>query len=291
MEGLLMTTNKPTRGISWQHTLERLSERDLQILDHLEWFRMLTTRQLQRLHFQVSESAGDGGHASDGAATKATTRAMNRLLEHQVVAILDHRRGGHRAGSRGLIWQLAPKGSRIQQERLGRGTAHRYVEPGAMFIEHILGVADLAITVFEAQRHGLLEVLDIEAEPTNWRTFLGPHMKTVTVKPDLTLVTASGSFEEHWFIEYDRASEHLPKVIGKCRTYVAYAATGAEQTERGVFPRVLWVVPDEHRQAAIQRAIESERDLPNDYFVVCTVDRFAEVITSPTPEGLEDDGT
>ncbi|MFC4245326.1 replication-relaxation family protein [Gryllotalpicola reticulitermitis] len=276
------------RGLSWQHSLERLTPRDLLVLDDLERFRLLTTRQIQRLRFPVAASAVDG-HASQGAATKATMRTLSRLRDDKVVTPLEVRRGGIRSGSQGLVWQLSETGRRIQQERTGRGSPHRFMEPGSMFVSHILGVADLAISVLELERGGRIEVLSVEAEPANWRTFLGAHLKTVTVKPDLTLVSAvvGSDFEDHWFIELDRATEHVSsKVMAKCRTYAAYAATGAEQAERGVFPRVLWVVPDSRRRAAVAGAIAVERDLPAHYFQVCTTDEFASVIAG---QGSTDD--
>jgi hypothetical protein len=279
------------RGLSWQRTLEGLSERDLLILDDLDRFRMLTTRQLQRLRFPVAASADDDGHLTIGAATKAAMRAMSRLREHQVVNALEQRRGGLHAGSQGLIWQLSAKGTQIQQERTGRGSPHRYGEPATMFVQHIIGVADLAITLAELDRAGRLELLEVEAEPINWRTFTGPHLRPVTVKPDLTATIAAGDYEYHWYIELDRSTEHVPKILAKCRTYAAYSATGIEQNERGIFPKVLWVVPDEHRAASLRRAIEQDRELPISLFHVTTADEFPDLMADPPEEEPEDEGT
>jgi len=65
------------------------------------------------------------------------------------------------------------------------------------------------------------------------------------LKPDLYAVTASGDYEDHWFCEIDRATESMPTLLKKCVQYEAYRRTGAEQDRLGVFPLVVWVVPDD----------------------------------------------
>ena len=84
------------------------------------------------------------------------------------------------------------------------------------------------------------------------------------LKPDLSFVTASGDYEDHWFIEADLATEHPPVVVRKAKVYQRYAATGAHQARYGLFPAVTWVVPDKARQRALQAALAADRAIQAD---------------------------
>jgi hypothetical protein len=83
-------------------------------------------------------------------------------------------------------------------------------------------------------------------------------------------VTASGDYEVHRFIEVDRATEHPGAVVRKAKVYQRYAATGAHQARHGLFPAVLWVVPDEWRLQALTSALAEERDIQGELFRVIT---------------------
>ncbi len=104
------------------------------------------------------------------------------------------------------------------------------------------------------------------------------------LKPDLYVVTASGDYEDHWFIEADLATEHPPVVVRKAKVYQRYAATGAHQARHGIFPAVTWVVPDTARQAAIQAALAADQRIQPALFRVVTTDQFTHLITSGSPD-------
>lgn len=53
----------------------------------------------------------------------------------------------------------------------------------------------------------------------------------------------------------DLATESLPTIERKCLRFIAYWRSGVEQQQCGVFPEVLWVVPDEHRRANVERVL------------------------------------
>ncbi len=72
-------------------------------------------------------------------------------------------------------------------------------------------------------------------------------------------------------------------ILAKCRLYARYAATGIEQQSAGVFPIVLWVVPDKAREAQIIRAIRGDHSLPDDLFRVVTTEQFAAHFTTTNP--------
>jgi hypothetical protein len=93
------------------------------------------------------------------------------------------------------------------------------------------------------------------------------------VRPDLFLALGVGEYEHRFFVEVDRGTEHLPALIKKCRLYESYYASGREQAAHGVSPRTCWVVPDEPRARRLRRAIDGERHLTGELFVVTTTDQ------------------
>jgi hypothetical protein len=256
--------------------LALLSERDLGILEALRAHRLLTTAQIRRLHFA---HGAEERHASQAAASAATMRVLTRLERHGLIARLRRRIGGVRAGSSGITWHLGAGGERLLRRLHGEQSRRRYLEPGAAFVTHALGTADLAVRLRELDRRGTVELLRLEAEPDCWQGFLGPHGARTWLKPDLFAVTANGEYEDHWFIEWDEATEHPGAVIRKALVYQRYAATGVHQAAHGLFPMVLWVVPDEGRRRVLERAFASERGVQGELFRVCVRDAFEAEIT------------
>ncbi|MDX2375639.1 replication-relaxation family protein [Microbacterium sp. LRZ72] len=265
---------------------QHLSERDVAILENLERFRLLTTRQLQRLHFAASPL---GNHATVSAATRATTRVLTRLQERSVITSLARRIGGLQPGSTSTVWQLAAAGERYLRARRGDPDRRKFTEPGNAFISHTLAVADVAVTVLEQARAGAYEVLELETEPTCWRTFSGSGATTLRLKPDLLIVTADNTTETHCFVEVDRGTEHLPAVVRKCQLYQRYFSDGTEERIRGLFPAVVWLAPDQRRAEHIDAAIRAERALEAELFstapVAHTLEHLAPYTTSLTSKG------
>ncbi|RIJ67825.1 hypothetical protein D1871_22995 [Nakamurella silvestris] len=257
---------------------EHLQDRDHAILNDLERFRLLTSRQIQRLHFH-------DGHQTTSAAARASTRVLTRLAGHGLIAHLERRIGGVRRGSAGFIWHLGPSGERLLRKLKGLPARRRYVEPSARFVSHTIGIAELALQLIEADRLHLLGLLSVETEPSTWRTHLSPHGATEWLKPDLYLVTAAGPFEDHWFIEYDQATEHLPVVLRQCQAYQRHFVSGRHQAAHGLFPAVLWVTTNPARADAITRAIATDKTLNPDLFHVTTTERFLGWIAAGPPVG------
>lgn len=253
---------------------EQLGPRDQAVLESLEQFRLLTTRHLQRLHFH--------DHASDLAGARASTRAMRRLQDLDVVAALQRRIGGVRKGSASYVWQLAAAGERFL--RVTRGHAHRrrFMEPGVTFVKHTLAVNDVAVGLCEASReHAGFAIEELITEPKNWRSYLGATGETRWLKPDLhviTLIVDAGdpdeAFEEHTFLEIDLGTEHLPRIQTKCRRYADYAATGAYQAAHELFPAVVWLSPDPARRAALSAAVAATPGLPAGVFRVASPEAY-----------------
>lgn len=257
--------------------LMRLSERDVAILESLLDYRLLQTSYVRRLHFAH-------GHATVNAATGATMRVLTRLESHGLVMRLERRIGGVRSGSSGIVWQLGATGERLLRTMHGQKKRRRYVEPSPAFTAHTLAVAELAVTLHELRDRGAVELISVETEPSCWRSFAGPQGTLEWLKPDLFVITASGDYEDHWLFEADLATEHPPVVVRKAKVYQRYAATGAHQNRHGLFPAVVWVVPDTARQAAVQAALSADTALQPELFRVITTEDFAALITGDQPD-------
>ncbi|WP_262064045.1 replication-relaxation family protein [Streptomyces sp. STR69] len=267
--------------------IESLSERDLSILESLRTHRALTTVLIRRLHFPIGgepREAGSGkSHATEMAAAVATIRVLTRLESHRLITRLHRRIGGVRAGSTGIVWQLGAAGERLLRAQHGDSARRRYNEPSPNFIAHTLAAADLAIHLYELARQGRIELLRLEAEPESWRTFLSVHGARQWLKPDLFAITATEAYENHLFIEADNATEHAPVIVRKALQYQQYANSGIHQKYHGLFPAVVWVVPDGKRKVAIRVALAAEpklRDLvAAELFQVVTTEEFSEFVT------------
>lgn len=252
--------------------LQRLSDRDIAILESVRAHRLLSTELIRRLHF------GEG-HATLTAAAGATMRVLTRLEHHHLIARLERRIGGVRKGSAGITWQLGATGDTLLRTMHGEKHRRRYQEPSPAFVAHSLATAELAVRLRELDRASTLELISLDTEPSCWKPFVGPHGGAEWLKPDLHVITANEDYEDHWWLEADLASEHPPVVIRKAKVYQRYAATGAYQNRHGLFPAVVWVVPDTARQGALRAALAVDRAIQPELFQVITTDQFTNLIT------------
>lgn len=243
-----------------------LTDRDVRILHDLETFRLLTSDQIQRLHFGIGLR---GRHETLVGAVRAANRVLTRIERLGVVERLPRRIGGPRHGSSSSVWQLAPAGERFLRALRGDPDRRKFGSPGALFISHTIAIADIAVTLAERARDGGYAVLEIETEPTCWRSFQS-HGGVLTLKPDLLLVTADPATETHSFCEIDLGTEHLPAIRRKCAIYQRYYRDGAEERIRGLFPAVVWIAPDEARATALRKGIAADGTLDPDLFTVVT---------------------
>lgn len=250
--------------------LELLTERDLLILKDLEHFRMLSTRQIQRLRFF--------GHSTTASGTRTAIRVLGRLEGHGLLGRLARRVGGSVRGSAATVWQLASTGERLLRNLAGGQARRRYIEPSPRFSAHALAVADLAVSVLEADRTSRLDLLELRAEPDCWREYSGGSGQHEWLKPDLYVVTADSQYETYSFIEMDLATEHLPAITRKCQRYQRYFATGIEQRTSEVFPAVIWITVSETRAQKLRDAISHEPSLSASLFHVTTSDQALALI-------------
>ncbi len=211
-----------------------LSGRDWAILATLNKLRLASSGQLERLCFA-------------GVSQRQARQSLASLAERGVIARLPRVVGGVRSGSAGYVYTLDVAGARL----LKPGKRFRRPDdPGERFLAHGLAVAELYTRLVEADRAGRLDLRDFVAEPASWRSFAGPHGRAV-LKPDALLVTRLDRYEDRWFVEVDRATEGVSVLARKCEVYRRYWQSGTEQARTGVFPRVLWLVPDARRYDAL----------------------------------------
>lgn len=256
--------------------LEQLTDRDLRILDAVERHRLVTTRQIQRLHFPVGQN-----HKSQTAATKATLRVLHRLQGHGLIQTLRRRIGGLHAGSAGYVWYLDSTGAWLQRHRAGRTKRSRYNPPSTEFMRHRVAVGDIAVTLCELDRAGDIQLLHLQLEPECWRDFLGPHGAPVTLKPDLFFAYRVGDWEEYRFVEVDLGSENLQKIGRKIEIYLQHLNTGREARRWGVHPSVTWLAPDAPRTQALQTALEGHEGVPAGFMDALEASLFADSIKRP----------
>jgi Replication-relaxation len=239
---------------------DELSERDLAIVRQVAELRFMDTLQIEALHFGAEQ------HASRMTATRTCRRVLNRLVERRVLARLDRRVGGVRAGSASFVYCLGPVGQRVLALD---GPRRRFREPTSTFVDHTLAIGQLVVSLTVAAQEGVCELLAVEPEPACWRPF-GALGGRQVLRPDLFVALGVGDFEHRWFVEMDLGSESLPVVVRKCLVYDSYYRSGTEQSKYGVFPRVAWVMPDEHRAGRLREAIKTSGDLDGRLFTVAT---------------------
>jgi hypothetical protein len=255
------------RGI--EQLREDLSGRDLAIIGQVADLRLMTARQIEAVHF------GAADHRSPVSAARTSRRVLERLAGDGLLVRLERRVGGVRAGSGSYIYGLGPVGHRVLA--LNGARRRYYREPTQLFTEHTLAIGELVVGLTLAARSGRCQLLACQTEPRCWRDLHGLAGR-MTLKPDLLVALGIGDYEDRFFIEVDRGTEHLPALMRKCTLYDTYYRTGTEQQRHGVFPRVCLIVPDTLRAERLSGAIAANQRLEPALFVVTTTERALETL-------------
>jgi Replication-relaxation len=251
----------------------RLTARDLAVLQRVSDLRFVSGAQLTRLHF--AECPDPATNA------RAARRSLLRLVHLGALERLPRAIGGVRAGSAGFVYHLGLAGQRLavlrhwQPERRRR----RSLIPGTLFLRHSLAIAELHTQLVEADRSRRIELLELVSEPACWRRLGGFTDQPVRLKPDSYVRLGIGPYEDSYFLEVDMGTEGSRTLERQLGLYVAYYLSAAEQRERGVFPRVLWLAPTVERAGVIadcvQRLPSGEREL---FQVACLADALAVMV-------------
>lgn len=149
----------------------RLDALDLEILETVARFRVMSSRQLRALFFT------DG---SSQAMARAANRRLARLSNLGLLSRLPQRVGGVRSGSDGVVFAVGVAGQRLLAGSSPVRRPRRPHAPGARYLAHALAVAELYVTLTRHAREGRGERLAFEPEPACWREYPGAYGSGVT---------------------------------------------------------------------------------------------------------------
>jgi hypothetical protein len=216
---------------------KKLTDSDRHIIATLAHGRAATARQLQRLHFT---------NASPRSNARMAQRVLKRLTDLRVIARLDRAPGGYGGGSAGHVYSLDVAGIKLADPDVNKAIRRPW-PLSHLFLEHTLEVMEWYVRLVENERLGGLKVLEYTAEPKSWRSYVSGLGARSVLKPDAFVRLASDEWEDHWFLEIDRDTEHVPALERQLMHYVDYWRSGIEQARNEVFPHVLWIVPNARR--------------------------------------------
>jgi hypothetical protein len=224
-------------SVRLEQLAQTISPKELAILKTLQEVRLASASQLERLHFV-------------GETSRNRRRVLQSMTERGLVTHLDRVVGGRRPGSASFLYGLGVAGQRLLAEHQGR-PVRRPTLPGVPFLAHTLAITELAVRLREAEQKGQIEVLTLQTEPRCWRRHPGPGGVSVICKPDAYVRLGVGSYEDSYFIELDLSTESPNTLARKLAAYRALWSSGVEQASRGVFPKVIWLVPDLRRYQVV----------------------------------------
>jgi Replication-relaxation len=260
-----MTARRRTGHRELAELADSLSTTEREAIRVVYDFRLASGGQLQRL---LCPAGGD-------SAARACRRLLERLTQTGLLARLERRIGGVRAGSHSYVYNIGPVGDRLMRRQLPR---RRLRDPSWAFIDHTLAVTEFFTQITETTRDTTdVEIIAVQTEPACWRHFTGIDGAHI-LRPDLYLTLGIGELEHRWFIEIDRATEHLPAVLRKCAVYERYYRTNTEQDTHGVFPKVMWATTTDTRADQIARRLAAST-LTTALFGVDTINSAAQRLT------------
>jgi hypothetical protein len=238
-----------------------MSDLDWQLLTFVHDGRFASGAQLIRAFWNTD-------NAQSGAA-RVGRRALKRLTDWRVLRTLPRSISGMR-GSAGLIYYTGRAGVRLLAARGVHGP--RVEIPGTLHLAHTLATTELALRLREADRNGELELIEVQQEPVCWRSYTATLGARKLLKPDLFTRLGAGSSEDRWMIEVDLGSESGRTIARKASLYGQHYRSNAEQREHGVYPRVLWLVPDARRREQIETVLYRMSVQVQRLFTVCRFD-------------------
>jgi hypothetical protein len=218
-----------------------LTPRDRVLLHTVAKLNIASERQLRQLR---------GAHSA--SERRLFRLDVARLVDLRMLARLDRRIGGVRAGSDGYVYALDVVGQRVTDP--DRRSYRAPWTPQPMHLRHALAVSQLYVDL-ASKKVQAVHLRAFDAEPSAWRSFLGPGGARLVLKPDAFVLIAGSDYQDRMFLEIDRATESLPRIVEKAKTYVRYFQSGREQDRHGVFPLVVWIAPQERRASQLVDAL------------------------------------
>jgi Replication-relaxation len=230
-----------------------MSLRDRQIVETVARLSLVSGGQLIDLFFYSIANAS--------TRSRLARRILARLVEQRVLDRLERRRGGVGGGSSAWVYALGPAGRRMAAYWAGEGLprSRSAYEPAPAWTAHTLAVSDLYVRLRQAERAGLVELLAFDGEPVCWRRYTRLGGVAGVLKPDAYIRLGVGEFEDSFFAEIDLGTERRGQLVRQHHAYREYFRAGEEQAKTGVFPSVLWIVPNDQRAALF---VDIHRTLP-----------------------------
>jgi hypothetical protein len=222
-----------------------LALREREALLRLGCFRDLNTTQLE-------DFVTDGSKLKPHSRFIAVQRTLGRLKAQGLIAETPRLLGGPGGGSARVAYHLTQKGYRLARALDPTKPGRRPPPHSAMFIEHALMTADVAIAfIAEARTHCGHQMSEWEQD---WQA--AERLRSRAVVPDGYFVYATPEWEIHAFVEVDLGTESPSRFAQKVPAYVAAYRSGSWRAQLPAWPLVLTVAPTIARATALRRATE-----------------------------------
>lgn len=252
----------------------RISEREFRVLETIDRLGLVTTGQIERLHFSPH---------SPQYRQRARQRAMKNLIHARTALALTRHMGGPQRWSGQPIYALDVAGDRLMRQRQGMSGYYRPPRrslPALQLLDHVLDVAELYTRVSEASQAGAFDLAEGATEPASWwRTSTGK-----LIKPDAYLTLSAGGYFHHWWVEVDRGTESAPTVLRQLSAYISFATSG-EPGPSDVIPRVLVTVPTTTRRTALRRALSDLPAIAEQLISITHFDAAVDLLTTHAHSG------
>lgn len=218
------------------------------IIETLSIVRVASSNQLERLHFISGNS---------GTRRRMCNYALRRMADLGLLVRWRRPNGGIGGGSESFCYALDRPGQLIARPESARRSKHwQYPYPDVTYLPHRLAVTEVYVVAHEATAHGFT-LKKYEGEPVCWRQLAWYTSRTV--RPDAYLSLSDGGQTYHWFIEVDMGTEWPKRINEKLNIYYRYYHSGNEQYKlKGVFPKVLFLVPDLARKRQIEAVVSRQ---------------------------------
>ena len=251
--------------------------------------RFATTTQLARLTALE--------YASSASALRQTQRHLANLAQQRLLTSLERRVGGWQGGSAVTIWAATTRGQRLVATGEGDEVPRRQRprEVSTTFLDHLLAITEVRTSIEEAVRQEADTEATVALEPECWRTALSPSGQVQVLRPDLAVTITSPAYEDRYLIEVDRATENPGRVIATCWRYQEHQAASSQASDGGVFPLVVWLVPNDRRRHRLERAIAHSTGLLRELFRVIRLEQLPTLIHGgptaiPIPQAINQVG-
>lgn len=185
-------------------------------------------------------------------------------------------------GPPGYVFVLTASGTRLTNRAVWP-EAHQRMSwrPKQLTLDHWLSITELYADLRAEARSGNLTLREFQVEADALRSYRDGYGRPQVLRPDALVRLTAGDMVLSWFVEIDRATESPRRIIDKCRRYRAYELTDLEYRQHGVFPGVVFIVPDERRASVIRRVAASQPPEARGLFWVTTKADVIQALTHP----------